>query len=84
MKPKAYSPGKHRPLKPIEIAQQRQPTAKSGEKAEMRQFSQKWAAQQRDTQAYLAMLEREKEAAVGGWHDSGKEWFWERVEGAGE
>lgn len=65
---------KHRPLKPIEIAQQRRvplhKVANEGSKEEMAEFGRKWAAQKRDTQAYLAMLEQEKLQAGNDWNDS--------------
>jgi hypothetical protein len=68
---------KHRPLKPIEIAnaRQRPPQGKSGERAEMQQFGQKWAAQTRDIEAYYAMLEQERLQAGNDWNEQSKPHF---------
>lgn len=73
---KAGSPITTRAKKPMPVPN----TPTEGSKAEMARFGQKWAAQKRDTQAYLAMLECEKLEAVGVWNEGGKEWFCERVE----
>jgi hypothetical protein len=88
MKPRTHNPNKHKPLKPIEIAQQRRvplhKVANEGSKEEMAEFGRKWLAKTHDVKAYRAMLEAEKEAAGKDWNDSGKAWFWGRVEGVGE
>lgn len=68
--------------KPMQFQQGNIPAENS--KEEMARFGQKWLAKTTDVKAYRAMLEAEKEAAGKDWNDSGKAWFWERVEGVGE
>jgi hypothetical protein len=76
---------KHRPLKPIEIANAKpRPVSNvptEGSKEEMRQFGQKWLTKTTDVKAYRAMLEAEKDAAGEDWNESGKAFFWGLQEG---
>jgi hypothetical protein len=70
---------KHRPLKPIEIAQlKRVPlhkVANEGSKEEMARFGQKWQSQTRDIAAYRALLEQERVAAGNDWNEQSKSHF---------
>jgi hypothetical protein len=61
MKPRTHNPNKHKPLKPIEIAQQRRvplhKVANEGSKEEMAEFGRKWLAKTHDVKAYNGFSE---------------------------
>lgn len=59
---------KRKPVQPL-------PNPAPNSKEAYRAFASQYRDKQQDTEAYMQLLEAERENAIGGWHDSAKSFF---------